>query len=213
MKKLVLFLVLFVSFNAVYAYEYDVVVKDALTDGQKAGYNMAKNEWARSLKPGDVIFTKRMTRGSGGYTEMEFRGDWLETCSTYEFFDVDKLIGYNGHTLKFYELYFNGREILRNELPAREVQKYFPDVEIVKVSDFVNNKIELTKPWLQKKTFMIVNDTDRDFYKYQFEKYKNYEIIRGVFEAKRPQTFVFSHFGSRAKEFPVLEIKVKNSFK
>lgn len=212
MKKFFLILVMLCSINAVFAYDYDTVVQDALMDGQRAGYNIAKSEWSRSLKPGDVIFLKRTTKGSGGYTEMEFRGDWMDTDTTYEFFVVDKLIGYNGHSLKFYELYFNGKNIVKTELPPREVQKYFPDVQIIQVSDFKDNKIEVTKPWFAKKTFMLLNDTDRDFYKYQFEKYKVNELIRGIFEAKKPQTFKFSHFGSRDAMFPVLEIKVKNSF-
>lgn len=213
MKKLfVVFAIIFTVITSVQAYEYDSAVRDGLLDNQKAGYNLQKKEWSRSLNPGDVIFSKRTTRGSGGYSEMEFRGEWMETGTTYQFFDVDKLIGYNAHELKFYEFYFNGKNLIKVELSPREVQKYFPDVKIIKISDFNDNKIVVSKPWFQKQTFMLLNDTNQDFYKYQFEKYKVYELINGIFEAKRPQTFKFSHFASRDPMFPVLEIKVKNAF-
>ena len=61
---------------------------------------------------------------------------------------------------------------------------------------------------------MLLNDTDREFYKYQFEHYKNQtELIHGIFEPKFARTYTYSHFGSRDNEIPPLKIVVKNKFK
>ena len=99
-------------------------------------------------------------------------------------------------------------------LTDEQLKELFPNLEIIKVSQFQDNEITVKKPWFKDKTFLLVNDTTMDFYKYQFENYsKQNELIRGLFEANKPRTFIFSHFGSRDKLFPILTIHVKNSFK
>ena len=88
----------------------------------------------------------------------------------------------------------------------------FPDVEIVYISKFKNNKIVLRKPKNVKRTYLLINDTNKDFYKYSFENRDNQtELIKGLFEIDKPQKLIFSHFGSRDKLFPIVTIIVKNS--
>lgn len=224
MKKLISTFIVLLCANAVFAYEYKVPVTNDIKDSQSVIYNTESKEWTKA--PADIgkdcafdnktVFTKFMTKGSGGFSEYETSQKQYEAGvgSTYEFLDGTNLIGYNSHTLKFYKLDYNGEKITAEELSAKDIQKYFPEVQIVKISDFKNNKIELTKPLFKKKTFMLLNDTNTDFYKYQFENQKDYQLIRGMFEAKNmiiPETLIFSHFTSRDKMFPILEIKIKNS--
>lgn len=226
MKKLISAFIFFICANAAFAYEYKAPVTNDIKDSQSVVYDLQTKEWSKA--PADVekdcafenkiIFTKFMTKGSGGFSEYETAQKQYEAGvgSTYEFLDGKELIGYNSHTLKFYKLDFNGEKIAATELTPNEVKKYFPDVEIVKISQFKNNKIELKKPWFKPKTFMLLNDTNTDFYKYQFENQKDYQLVRGVFEVPKsiiaPKTLVFSHFASRDKLFPALTIKIRNGF-
>ena len=134
-----------------------------------------------------------------------YRGNLYDTGTTYEFLDGNKLIGYNAHKLKFYELTFSNQKINKKELSQEQVEQYFPDVDIIKISELKDNKLDIEKPWFKRKTFMLLNDTDEEFYKYQFD-----ELIRGLFEAKYPRRFVFSHFKANNEMFPALEINIHN---
>lgn len=203
--------------NGVFAYDYMPPVTNDVKDSQTISYSLEKHEWSRTpVDKEDIVFTKYMTKGSGGYSEYEHGQKQYEAGngSTYEFLDGTNLIGYNVHSLKFYRLNFNGEKITSEELTPDEVQRYFPDVEIVRISQFKNNKIELKKPWFKAKNFMLLNDTNTDFYKYQFEDEKSYQLVRGLFELPKsmlfPRKLVYSHFASRDKMFPTLQIVVKN---
>lgn len=217
MKKIIALLVFLLCTNGAFAYEYTPPVTNDIRDSQTINYSLDKQQWSKApIDKTDIVFTKYMTKGTGGYSEYEHAQKQYEVGvgSNYEFLDGTNLIGYNSHILKFYRLSFNGEKIISEELLPSEVQHYFPDVEIVKVSQFKNNKIELKKSWFKSKSFMLLNDTTTDFYKYQFEDEKSYQLIRGVFELPKsmiyPRKLVYSHFGSRDKMFPILQITVKN---
>lgn len=211
MKKLVLCLIFVFALTPSYAYKYSKIVTNDIKSGRQICYSEQKKEWSGNLDSCDFVFTKYITSGSGGFSVYKNGDEMQDTGTTYEFLNNGKLTGYNMHTLKFYDISFNGKNLIPRELSAPEVGVLFPDVKIVKISDFTDNKIVLKKPWFKQKTFLLLNDTNKDFYKYQFEGRKKYERITGIFEAKKPQKFIYSHFGSRDKMFPVLEIKVINS--
>lgn len=213
MKKLLITLTLLLSACTAYAYDYPAYIKDALKDGQTINYSADKKQWSRDIMRDGIIFTKFMTKGSGGLSVFEKEQKQYEPGkegTTYEFLAGNDLIGYNAHLLKFYKLDFDGEKISAEELNPNQVQALFPGVEIVKVSQFKNNHIELKKPWFKKKTFMLLNDRSTFFYKYQFENVKKYELIRGIFEVNKPKTMTFSHFGAKNEMFPALTIKIKN---
>ena len=217
MKKLAVFLALLLTSGSVFAYDYPSYVKDGLKDEDSICSNQKTHKWTRTDEGSSTCFIKQMTHGSGGFSEFEYGNEHLETGkdgTTYEFLYNGDLIGYNAHTLKFYKLVFNGKTITSEILTVPQIQEIFPDVQIVNVSQFKNNKITLTKPWFQNKTYLIVNDTERDFYKYQFEKLGGYELIRGILNVSKyqvlPEKFVFSHFGARDKDTPPLYITVVN---
>lgn len=211
MKHLILVLSLLLTANSVFAYNYSGIVKNSLNVNQKVNYSSATMEWHRNVNPSNINFTKQMTIGSGGYTEFVNDSHYYDTNTTYEFFDGNKLFGHNMHLLKFFELGFD-KKITQRELTQDELKVLFPDVEIVYISKFKNNKIVLRKPKNVKRTYLLINDTNKDFYKYSFENRDNQtELIKGLFEIDKPQKLIFSHFGSRDKLFPILTIIVKNS--
>ncbi len=214
MRLLLVLLSLAISVNIALAYNYPDNVQSFVEVNKKVYYNPTSSTWARTPLAKGLIFTKHMTVGSGGFSEFLLDKTYYDTNTTLEFYDGNKLLGYNQHELKFYELGFNDNKITRRELSADEVQKLFPDVKIVKVSQFKNNKITLKKPVGKTKTFLILNDTDRDFYKYNYENHGNgTELIKSIVEVSSPKKIVFSHFGSREEDFPILTINIKNGFR
>lgn len=215
MKNLILLIVAFLAVNTAQAYEYiSPIIDNAVKDGQKIEYCPIKNLWGKDFAVDCIEFTKHITKGSGGFSEYELNKKLYDTDTTYEFLYNSHLIGYNAHKLKFYNMEFENNKFKNNELSDIQLQEIFPNVEIVKVSQFQDNKITLNKPWGKSKTFLLINDTEKDFYKYQFEHYKKQdELIHGLFEADKAGYLIYSHFGSRDKMFPVLKIRIRNSFK
>ena len=211
MKKtlfLILGLLLFCNFS--FAYTADPGVMNAIKDNQIVDYNPLTNTWSRNLGLHDYVFTKHMTIGSGGFTEFIHGDKQYDINSTYEFLYYGKLIAYNGHLLKFFDLTFDGEKFVGKELTREQVQTLFPDVTILPVSEFQNNEITIESPIFRKRAYMIWNDTDRDFYKYQFEYYKKDNgYFKGIIETRFPRVFIYSHFKSRDEMFPILKINVK----
>lgn len=212
MKNFIILLALLMASNSAFAYEYSTTVLNSVNVNQRVNYNPTTSKWKRNVNPENINFIKKMTIGSGSFSEYVSDSHYYDTNTTYEFLDNGKLIGHNMHLLKFSELGFEDNKITHKTLSEEELKILFPDVKIVYISKFKNNKIVLKKPWRKSRTYLLVNDTNRDFYKYSFENYSGQpELIKGLFTADKPQTLIYSHFGSRDDLFPILKIKVKNS--
>ena len=77
----------------------------------------------------------------------------------YEFKINDRNIVYQEDELKFYE-----NNELMNPL---EVNKLFPDYELVLISDFDKNKqLKIKNKQFQTKKILLINDTNRTFHKF-----------------------------------------------
>ena len=213
MKSFVLFTAIILSINATWAYNYNpVILNSGIKDNQIVKYCPQSGIWGETCS-NVMQFEHHFTIGSGGYSEYKLNGKTFETDTCYEFLYGNKLVGYNPYKLKFYDLQFKNNNFEKNELTEAQIKELFPNVEIVKISQFNNDEITLYKPVLKKKTFLFINDTDREFYKYQFENYKNQsEFIHGIFEPRHAGTYIYSHFGGRDKEIPPLKIVVKNKW-
>lgn len=211
MKK-VLFAALMIALfgESVYAYEVDQAVLNALKDRQIVDYNPATKVWSRNLGLGHEVCTKHVSVGTGSYTELTCGDKTFELNTTYEFLYYGRLYAYSAHMLKFFELLYDGETINTRELSKEEVQQLFPDVKILLVSEFKDDKIEVTLPIFRRRAFMILNDTDRDFYKYQFEFYNpENKLFNNVFELRMPRIMVLSHLRSKNELFPKLRVIVK----
>lgn len=216
MKRFLLFIFCLLAVNLqANAYEVNPAVLNSVNNLQIVDYNPSTKVWSRNLGVGDYVFSKSVADSSAKYSEYKFNDVLYDTDSTYEFLCEGRLFGYNAHTLKFFELSFNGEAFEQRELTDEEIYYFFPDVEIIKVSQF-NDKNEFTieLPVFHKAELMLVNDTDREFYRYQFERFKNNnKTFNNIFEIRMPRVLVFSHFKSRDEMFPVLKIIVKPKFR
>lgn len=210
MKKLGVLLALIFSCTIASAYQFSDKFSNTIKENDRIEYSISENSWKRTMDDADYTFVKYITTGTGGFSEYKYKNKKYDTGTTYEFLYDKKLIGYNHHTLKFTYLDFDGAKFNHKELTTEELKKFFPDVEFVKISDFKDRKITLYKPLLSTKHYLLVNDTDEDYYKYFFEKYNNERtLFRALFTARFPGTFIYSHFGSRDNLTPPLYIYVK----
>ncbi len=216
MKKFLLTtLVLLLTSEIVSAYEVDEAVLNAIKNNQIVDYNPQTKIWSRNLGVNHYVFTKHISIGSGSYTYFTNGDKEYELNSTYEFLYYGRLYAYSAHLLKFFELGFDGEGFTTRELSKEEVQNMFPDVKILPVSEFdENNEITVPLPAFRKRAFMILNDTDKDFYKYQFEYYRpENKLFNNIFEIRMPRIMVMSHFKSRDVLFPILRVIVKPVWK
>lgn len=211
MKKTIFTILSLILLSGVsYAYTAHPSVLNSINDNQIVDYNPNTKIWSRNLGLKDYVFTKHISVGTGSFSEYFYKDKQYDINSTYEFLYSGKLIAYNGHLLKFFELNFNGEDFESKELTKEQVQFLFPDVRIILVSEFKDNEITIESPIFRKRAYMILNDTDRDFYKYQFEYYKaNDNIFKGIFETSFPRILIYSHFKSRDDLFPILKINIK----
>lgn len=211
MKKVLLFAAIALSVNVAGAYNYNPdILNNGVKDNQVINYCPNSGTWNENCS-GAMSFEHHYTIGSGGYSEYKLNENYYDTDTCYEFLYGNKLIGYNPYKLKFFDLKFKNNAFEKTELTDSQIKELFPNVEIVKISQFKDDEITLYKPIFKKSTFLFVNDTDREFYKYQFEKYKNQtEFIHSIFEPRHSGTYIYSHFGGRDKEIPPLKIVVKN---
>ena len=211
MKKIIFTLLSLICLsNISFAYTADPNVLNSINDNQIVDYNPTTKIWSRNLGLRDYVFTKHISVGTGSFSEYFYKDKQYDTNSTYEFLYYGKLIGYNGHLLKFFDLTFNGEKFEAKELTKEQVQVLFPDIKIILVSEFKDNEITIESPIFRKRAYMILNDTDQDFYKYQFEYYmSNDRVFKGIFETSFPRVFVYSHFKSRDEMFPILKINIK----
>ena len=147
MKNFILLFAIVLSINTAFAYNYNSeIINNAVNEDHRLEYNQTEKTWVKTNSETPETFTKHWTKGSGGFSEYERNKNMLETCTTYEFLYKNQLIGYNTHTLKFYKFDFENEKFNKTELSESQIKELFPDVEIVKISQFKDNKITLNKP-------------------------------------------------------------------
>lgn len=213
MKRFIILAIVLLSANTAFAYNYSQDLTDSIIkEEQQVKYCPESQIWGDNCSDENKItFIKRITYGSGGFSIYEKDKALYDTDTTLEFIHNNQLFGYNMHKLKFFKLMFENDKFNQTELNEEQIKELFPAIDIIKVSDFTNGEITIFKPYFKPKSFMLVNDTDETYYKYQLEKYqKQDELIHSIFEIPKAGNYVYSHFGSRDALFPTLTIHVKN---
>ena len=178
-------------------------------------YNLQTQKWsAKRTTPKDIKLIYKMYSTSGGYSEYyNNRGKLaIGPFSNREFIDDGNLIGIDNGNLKLIKYYYDNGYFRNSILDEGYIGKLFPEIEIIKLSQFVNNEITIYKKPLEQKKILILNDTKNNYYKYTF-KPANIEDkdITGLITVSKFGKIVFSHYGDDNEFFPALKIHVKRS--
>lgn len=207
MKKIFLTLIILIS-ASLSANSFDFVENSVY-------YNLQTQKWSLNRQtPKDVKLIYKMYSASGGYSEYyNNRGKLaIGPFSNSEFIDDGNLIGIDNGNLKLIKYYYDNGYFRNSILDEGYIGKLFPEIEIIKLSQFVNNEITIYKKPLEQKKILILNDTKNNYYKYTF-KPANIEDkdITGLITVSKFGKIVFSHYGDDNEFFPALKIHVKRS--
>lgn len=207
MKKIFLTLIILIS-ASLSANSFDFVENSVY-------YNLQTQKWsAKRTTPKDIKLIYKMYSTSGGYSEYyNNRGKLaIGPFSNREFIDDGNLIGIDNGNLTLIKYYYDNGYFRNSILDEGYIGKLFPEIEIIKLSQFVNNEITIYKKPLEQKKILILNDTKNNYYKYTF-KPANIEDkdITGLITVSKFGKIVFSHYGDDNEFFPALKIHVKRS--
>lgn len=194
-------------------------VYGGVSDGQLIYYSFKSNKWYYQRpkhRPSRVLeVTRRITPGLEEYSEYVSPMGQVYTPagSNYEFLYKGRLITYHIYDLKFFEIVYNKRNKAFIEVPLeeKEIKKLMGNPKIIKISDFDNeNRIVVKKLPLKNQWYLILNDTDKYFYRYIVVTNEKDDTIVTLFRVKRPTTIIYSHYVVDRDEFPPYKIRVKN---
>ncbi len=214
MKKFYKFLMclwLLLTVQVAFAYEdYDF---NAVKENQQVNYSPELKTWNFGVgEAGNITLTKKMSVGTGGFSQYYYSDNKLasQLGSNYEFITLDgRLIACHNADLKLFEMFVENGKLVEHELTQEQIQQLFPDVEIVKISDFKNKQITICKKPFKTKEFLLLNDTDEFFYKYSFKpRSVKRTWIAGLIKVERYEQIIFSHYNDDNSRFPAYTINV-----
>lgn len=165
MKKTASFIFIFCTLIAFCA---PVFALDPVYENDKVIYDTKTKCWSKEENKEGIILYKKTSSGTGSYSIYYYKCDKpaFQSGSNFEFIDDKKLIAVDNASLKYSKIIFDGSKFIQIPLEIEELKTIFPDVEIIKISRFKNNKLTIKKPLFKKKTVLLVNDTDEYFHKY-----------------------------------------------
>lgn len=198
MKKAASFIFIFCTLIAFCA---PVFALDPVYENDKVIYDTKTKCWSKEENKEGIILYKKTSSGTGGYSIYYYKCDKpaFQSGSNFEFIDDKKLIAIDNASLKYSKIIFDGSKFIQIPLEIEELKTIFPDVEIIKISRFKNNKLTIKKPLFKKKTVLLVNDTNEYFHKYfvspESSANKN---IKGLITLSKKFTKVkFCHLGEK----------------
>ena len=217
-RYLILVIAFMYSLNCVQARPIDEVY-GGVSDGQTIFYSYVSGKWSYQ-KPKHfqkkVLDVTRYTVSDEKYSEyVSTKGQvYSPAGSNYEFLYKGRLITYHFYDAKFYEIVYNKQNKAFIEIPIIDwdIKKIMGHPKIIHISEFdAQKKILVHKKPLIRQWYLIVNDTDRYFYKYFISEAQKDVNIRTYFSVKKPTTVMFSHYIPDRDEFPPYMIQVQNS--
>lgn len=198
MKKAASFIFIFCTLIAFCA---PVFALDPVYENDKVIYDTKTKCWSKEENKEGIILYKKTSSGTGSYSIYYYKCNKpaFQSGSNFEFIDDKKLIAVDNASLKYSKIIFDGSKFIQIPLEIEELKTIFPDVEIIKISRFKNNKLTIKKPLFKKKTVLLVNDTDEYFHKYfvspESSANKN---IKGLITLSKKFTKVkFCHLGEK----------------
>ena len=174
----------------------------AIYDGNSVAYNPESQIWSTvANSESDITLVKKLYSGAGSYSQYYFldgaRAFTLN--SDFEFIYDGMLVAVDNANLKYNKIIYSVNGIEEIPLSNFELQKMFPEAELIRLSFWSgDNKIWVTKGLLKKKQILIVNDTNKYYYNLTAKsKGVQDEDIRGLITLSRYGIYNFSHFGER----------------
>lgn len=205
MKKI--FLTLLILFSVTLnAYSFDFVENNVY-------YNLQTLKWSSQRTTAkDIKLFYKLYPTSGGYSEYYNNKGKLAIgpFSNKEFIYNGNLIGIDNGNLKLICYYYDNGFFRNKELDTATVNNLFPNAEIIKISQFQNNSITLYKKPFEQKLYLIINDTNNNYYKYQFKPANiSNENVNGLITVNKFGKITFSHYGDDNDFYPALKIHIK----
>ncbi len=185
---------------------------DTIYENNQVVYLPTAKRWSFGAMSEDrIVLTKKISAGSGGYSEFVHSnsGEVAFSFGTgFEFLYMDRLIAYDKYALKFFVVSYDpeNKTFFKKDLSQQFMDEIFHDVKIIKVSDFKDNKIHIQKMPFRTMKLLLVNDTPEYFYKYLFhgDNFEQYNLF-SLLEVNKMGTIEFHH---PAPEFRNLFINV-----
>ncbi len=205
MKKFLALFVAFALFMGI-ACAKDI---EGIYNNNQVVYYPTSDTWSNGGMTEDrVVLTKKTGVGSGSYSEYYYsNGKQAFTLKgNFEFIDNGNLISVDNNGLKYSKVSFKNNEVKETPLSDKELKEIF-DADVIKVSSFENGEIKVHKPFLHKKTILLVNDTDKYFHKYAPIPAKvNKTDVKGLMTLYKYGNVKFKHFDDNSVQ---LLIKVR----
>ena len=197
-------------------------VYSGVSDGQMIYYSFCSDKWyyqrPDQKKKCILEVTRRVSEGSGSYSEYvsPMYDVYTPAGSNYEFLYKGRLITYHIFDVKFYEIVYNHRNKQFIEVPLEEnfIKEIFKHPKIIYISQFNDNhELTVRKRPFKKQRYLLLNDTDKYFYRYTLETPNKSNVIKILFFAKKRSDIDFAHFMEDVEEFPMYKIHIKNGLK
>ncbi len=195
--------------------------------GQKLWtYNMNKYEWRNHTDrdeddaKGDIILQYQGPELNNGITSYKLltgnfqvpKEDVWVGEGSQEFLVGKKLYSYFPKTFEYYEVLFNGVKFITKQLSQEDISDLFKDYRIIKLSEIQKGGYTTTFTNKNNK-FLILNDGDKDFYKYyivpndskkmQINKFSNQFEINDAVDIK------IQRLEGCTKTYPCYEFSIK----
>lgn len=172
---------------------------EGLYENYQAVYTPSSGTWSSGGMAEDrIVLTKKTSVGTGSYSEYYYSDGSLAASlnSNYEFLKEGMLIAVDNAKLKYSKVVYTDSKFEELPLTCEELKKIFPNAEIIKISQFKNNKITIKKGLFKEKTVLLVNDTDGYFHKFTFkpESVKKTDV-KGLITLSKYGKVEFSHYG------------------
>lgn len=180
---------------------------DGIYDSQQVVYKKTSQTWdTGGMSEDRIVLTKKTSSGSVSYSQYYYDNGKLafEPVSNFEFIKDGMLVAVNNSSLKYSKIVYDHSKFKSEPLTCEELKKAFPDAEIIKISQFDNGKYTVKKRWFVPKTLLLINDTDKDFYKYSYKPSSVQKTdITGLIRLTRHGKVIFSHYGDEADKYTI----------
>ena len=181
---------------------------DGLYDNYQAVYSPTTKSFSTGLMADDrIVLTKKVSEGTGSYSSYYYSNGKvaINLNSNYEFIKDGRLIAVDNAGLKYYEVIYKNKKFIQKELTINELEKIFPYTQIVKISEFKNNKITIKKELFKEKNILLYNDTDKYFHKFSYNPPSVQKTdIKGLIRINHIGKIKFSHYEDKDNALTII---------